>query len=406
MISVRIYKTKRISHLVVAQFLSQIGEKMLLLGVVWQLVQTSSASIVSIALGSAAIPHLIFFYYAGRWSKKWGFARTIMNMDIYRAVLFLAIGIVFEKSFSESASFLIAVLFLTNIFGAFYNTSLFALPKELIRNNDGLLQQVTAILDSSVGLSLILGSAFSVVVYQYIGIQGLFLANGVMHLIAAALERVLTLKEAKEVSSLQPEEHAESLISLVKKSSILKVLGSFLLMNLFLSPLIILLPLFTKDIFHGDFKTLLKLEIALASGSLLGTLLLAVKSWRVSLFTKCLIACSSVSILFLAFTFSTNENMASVMLAFLGFGLAVANVAILNWFQNNSPAGSLGFSMSAVNFILSAATPLAMIGLGQFLQHFELQKVAQVCAVGLIISTVLMLGMIKFPSQKMELGNG
>jgi MFS family permease len=88
-------------------------------------------------------------------------------------------------------------------------------------------------------------------------------------------------------------------------------------------PYVVLLPLFAKDIFHGDSHTLGFLMGASGMGALAGALFLASRKNVVGLGRMIVIASSTLGIGIVAFSHSTMLAFALVMLLFSGFGMMV-----------------------------------------------------------------------------------
>lgn len=367
-----------------AQLLSQFGDKLMLIGLLWFLTKHGTASVVSWYLGLSALPHLLTMPFAARWiGKLGGELRTVIVTDVARGVLLLAFaGALGTLTATQAVPAIFAVSFLLNLFASLFNPAMFSLPSRLA-GEDADRQRVTALLESCVSLSAVLAPLLATALYAALGILGLVALNAVSYLVAAILEARVSLP-----APVEPAQAAEDAPALAGgfDPAITTMLGCFFAMNLFLGPVLVFLPLFAQNVFGGNLGALAALETGLGFGTVVGTLGLSVLPLPGRVWQRTSGALLAVAVCYLSFALSHSLVAGVVAICLLGFFLAVANVAILGFFQARPEVVRL---MTWVNLISVASLPVSMSLVGVVLVHWELRQVALACAVSLLGVTVV-----------------
>src|SRR4051812_15887677 len=80
----------QISRLFAAQFLSQICDKLMLVGVLWLLAEKHDPKWVPWFVAIGALPHLLLAATAPRLISRLGLLKTVVWTDVVRGLFFLA----------------------------------------------------------------------------------------------------------------------------------------------------------------------------------------------------------------------------------------------------------------------------------------------------------------------------
>jgi DHA3 family macrolide efflux protein-like MFS transporter len=377
-LSLQALKDPNSARLFSAQMISQACDKMMTVGLIWVLIQNYSPSLIPWFLGVAALPHLLLSWSSGRWTMSWGPLKTVFWTDVFRGVLFVLLWLLcllFWKTISaeHDLEVLFAFVFVSNLAGALFNPAILSLPVFL--PDQSLLQQTTALIDSCFSLGNIVGPLLSTALYPLVGLSGLFLFNGLSYLFAAVLEsQIQVVKPGPPLAEVEAEagtriSQSRSMRKLLSSDPLLSfMLGGFLAINIFLGPLMVFLPMFAKTQYQGTIGTLAVLETAIAFGTLLGGLALAVIRLDSKKGVKIATSMMAVALSYVAFSLSSTVWAGCLILFVLGFSLSMVNIFSLNLFQSRPRPEDVPTIMSLVNLISTASLPFSMIIVGYLVE--------------------------------------
>jgi MFS family permease len=386
--SLEVLREKNPALLFGGQLISQTCDKMMTVGLVWAFASDFSPRFIPWFLGVSALPHLLLSGHAGRWTSRLGPLKTVVGTDLFRGVLFLALVPLW---LSIPAGARLPVLFLftfvSNLAGALFNPAIMSLPVFLPEKH--LLQQLTALIDSCFSFGSILGPLLSALLYPVLGLPGLFVFNGLSYLFAALLESRIAASEATgpEDAAGTPEK-AMSAAELLRGDGLLAfMLGGFLALNLFLGPVMVFLPLFVKNGYHGTIGALAALETALAAGMVLGGVGLSVLRLDSRVGGKIVGSMAAVAAAYLAFALTRTAWQGGACLFALGAGLSTVNVFALNLFQSRPAARDVPTVMSLVNLISVGSLPFSMAVVGFLVALMPIRSLALASAALLAAAT-------------------
>jgi DHA3 family macrolide efflux protein-like MFS transporter len=372
------------------QLISQVCDKMMTVGLIWVLTQRASLAAIPWFLAVSALPHLLLAWKAGHWTGKLGPLKTVIGADWARAFVFVGLALAWP-AIPESAQLpvLFAASFAANLASALFNPAIMSLP--LFLGEAGLLQQLTALIDSCFSLGNILGPLGSALLYPWIGLRGLFLFNGLSYAFAAALEsgvRLRALEAGAVPAAGGSAAGARGFAEILREDSLLRaMLGGFLGMNLFLGPLMVFLPLFAKAAYGGTIATLASLETSIGVGTVLGGVFLSLVRVESGIGAKSRLGMGLVAVSYFGFTLTRAPWQGCVLLAAVGFFLSTANVFILNLFQTRPASADVPVVMSMVNLIGIASLPVSMGVMGLIVGKVEVRSLAVACSCMLLLVT-------------------
>jgi MFS family permease len=386
--TVALFKDGDCAKLLSGQALSQLCDKMMTLGMVWVISTRHSASWVPWFLAVGALPHLVLALSAGAWASRFGPLRTLVWTDAARGVLFLAAAVLWRGGGPSHALFaLLCLTFYANLASALFNPAILSLPVRLPRKD--LVPQLTAAIDSCFSLSSVLGPVFAAVLYPWLGLSGLFAVNGLSYLLAAVLEAGIRVDPAVAEASADPASPPLSPGALLLGDRLLLfMLSAFFLMNLFMTPIAAFLPLFARQLLHGEIATFAWLETAVGVGAVAGGLALTVVDLPLKTGLRSIAGLAVVSGAYLAFCLSHEVWAACAALAVFGLALSVVNISLLTLFQTRPLPKDVPVLMSLVNLVGVGALPFSMALLGGVVGHMDLRRLATGLAIGLGLVTL------------------
>ncbi|MBX9688303.1 MAG: MFS transporter [Candidatus Obscuribacterales bacterium] len=383
------------------QLLSQSCDKLMTVGLIWVLSSDFNVKWVPLFIALGALPHFLFASKSGFWISKWGELKTIIWTDLGRGLLFLLAALISPVLAEKEKLLLLLMLltFISNLAGALFNPAILSLPVLMMRAGD-LRDKLTALIDSCFSWGNVLGPLVSALVYAQVGLPGLFLINGLSYLFSAYLAvgiKIRPLMSQSADGAIQDDASLESMIvnasispprtvfELLRKQTVISgMLFTFLLMNLFLAPLMIFMPWYAKNVYGDGIAGLAKLEFFLGIGTVMGSILLSLIRLPGSIWLKVAFSLCLMSVSYLSFTFSHTVWQGAVAVLFLGFFLAIANVTTLTFFQSAPEAQDVPAVMGLVNLISVASLPLSMGVLAAFIEKLSVPALAAASA-GIVI---------------------
>lgn len=384
------------------QLISQSCDMVMSVGILWVLTVQFSPRWIPWFIGIGAVPHLFLSTYSGKWIKKHGALRTVTAADAFRGLLFLAVGwgILYVRTSFKLLMILLASTFVSNTAGALFNPAILSLPVEMMP--PGLKRdKLTALLDSCFSFGSVLGPLVSALVYSAVGLGGLLIVNGISYFFSAFLASGVKL--SKRIGEGTPESldgggssasesgsRPKSTLQVLKSEPVIfGMLGRFLLINLFLAPIMVFMPWYVKNVYKIGIAGLAALEVCIGLGTLAGSLLLSFTPFPgFSAWKKIMTSVCVAGLAYLAFSFSKGLVFGSLAVGILGFCLGLVNVMILTFFQNSPQPQDVPVIMGVVNLIGVASLPISMGIAGAVIEYVPVKSLAISCAVIMIAVAV------------------
>lgn len=401
--------------LLAGQTLAQISDRMVQLGLIWFITSRFGEGFLIWYLVMGGLPHALLVRFSGPVIQKVSSLKTVLYTDLARGcvyVLAFTLVIVFpewlQNTHSPSTSVpalspIVWLLFLSvilaNIFSAFFNPAILSLAVEIKAPND--IQKLTAKLSSISSFATILGPILGLYVFNAFHLSGLFIIAGASYFLSACALSLIKKNDIKV-------NHSNDSLSETKKFSLLqthRIIGvmllTFLGINLFLSPLQILMPSMAKNLFGNSFNSLAIMETFLGIGILVGGAILSIYSvekrklfWAWSFLTL-------LSFSYLGFTYSGLFNShqirifdvsfqinflgSALFLFVIGLTLGMANILILNILQTQPSTTDVPKVMSYVNLISTATLPFSLALLGLLQRSYSIDHLGQGAGLVLVI---------------------
>lgn len=374
-----------------SQLLAQLSDKMTSLGLIWFITTQFGEGWLTWYLVIGGLPHLLFAGVSAQWIQKWGALRTVVFTDFFRALLFVVSAFLFSNDISkESLYLIIGIVFTANIFSAFFNPAILTLPLEV--ESEEKVQLLTARLTTITSLTTVLGPILGLFCFNQFGIKGLFFISFVAYFISGFFAYRLIefdfgmpkIENAKQSLAAIPIWE-----SLIRNKLIFVMLIVFLFMNLFLSPLQVLMPAMAKNIFHNSFNSLASMEVVFGVGIVLGGILLSLFTIqkRELFWVWSLLLLFSLS--YVAFLFPKILLLSLFFLFLMGLNLGLVNVLIIHLFQERPLKEDVPNIMSVTNLISTASVPFSLTMLALLQQFLSVEKLGLLSSVGLVIVVLI-----------------
>ncbi|SDZ88604.1 Predicted arabinose efflux permease, MFS family [Arachidicoccus rhizosphaerae] len=272
----RSLSSRNFRFFVSGQSVSMLGTWMQKVAVSWIVYQlTHSAFYLGLTMFANLIPSLFLSPYAGSYTDRHNRYNILLITQILlmvQAGLFTLV--IFLKI--DSIAIILALSLMQGLINAFDTTARQSLLINMIDNKEDLPNAI-AINSSMANLTRILGPALGGILLSTLGETSCFLINFVSYffVIYSLLKMKLNLPASKKQEVRIWQTLKEGLIYLKQSpdlSSLIVLMAGY---SLFVIPFSTLLPVFAKDVFHGDAGTFSWFESAAGVGALLGTVYFA-----------------------------------------------------------------------------------------------------------------------------------
>ncbi len=237
----KLLKNRNFSLLFIGNFTSQIGTAFYNFAVSWFILTiTSSPLQAGVYIASGAIVQLIFSPIAGVFADRLNKIRILYMTDYIRGITVL-IGGLMIFSFSQT-SFIIALLYSVTIIlainNAFFISSVAAVRPLLVKDEE--LNQANAFFSLIGSIQQIIGVLLAGGLYVLLGIELIFIINGVSFMISGFSEMFIQLKPTRKLTEDSPgffEDFKYGMQYILSKQGLLQFMLAVLFLNFAVSPL-------------------------------------------------------------------------------------------------------------------------------------------------------------------------
>jgi MFS family permease len=343
----------------IGQCVSLVGTWTQNIGQSWLILSLTGSPLLLGILGAVQfLPITLFSLFAGVFIDKYPKRRILLiTQTVSMLLAFILSALVFTHHVRYEY-----VLTLALILG-FSNTidmpTRQSFTIEMAGKED--LMNAIALNSATFNLARILGPAIGAIVLATFGAGWCFLLNGFsfMAVIASLLKiEVKPYVREKVLSSNMLKEIMDGLKYIVSEPSLLQTLLMVLVVGIFVFNFNILIPVFTKTVLHKSEKVYGLLMSALGAGSLLGALMVTVRS-KSGPKLKVLIGSSiMISISLISVSFTKNFYLASLLLIVTGIFNIWFSTTANSTLQMTSKNEYRGRVMSVYSLVFAGATPI------------------------------------------------
>lgn len=378
---------------------------MMSIGLVWYLTTEYSINIVPWFLAVSFLPHIFMSFYSSKIINRHGTLKTVIATEYFRGVvLFALFGLLFfipEKS-TIFLSALFAAAFLVGIGSSVFNPAILSLPPALVEEEK--VPALNALLDTSFSISNILGAACAIVLLNIFDIKILVLINAVSFFAAALLQGRVKLRN-QQVAVVEDSKQLGPMAVLKKYPAIMRMLLSFLFINVVFTPILVMIPWYVENVFKGNGSDLAWIEAAMGAGAFLTGMYLSLSAFTVRAEKRIgmiAIICFLFGLFFQVFSFSKTTMEASCLLFLIGILSTFLNVQVLTYFQTSLNEHEVPSIMVAVNIISAASMPLSFAISGILFPIVDIPRFALICGLLTMLIAFALPSFLKTTPQEGE----
>jgi|YNPMSStandDraft_2_1061718.scaffolds.fasta_scaffold02616_4 MFS family permease len=361
--------------LFISRVISAIGDKFFSLSLVWWVISNNNPGYsLSMVMAAMFLPSVIFSPLMGALSDRHNKKTLMITADIIRATLLFVLFTLIYKNLLNF-SILILIVFLIYSFAPLFETSTASSLKILTSDKD--LPQATAVDSSSIGISNVVGAALGSVFIAVLGFKGCVLLNAITYFLSFVfvyqIRKNLLIREESKPGYFNDLKNGFFYIKNEKKF-ILKLLIFFGILNFFVSPILMLIPVIVKFILEKEVKWLAIIETFFASGTLIASYLLSFKKDVAKNIEYLMISVLVFAISFFATAFIKMPYLTAFLIFICGFSISAGNVLILSYFQKEIDDEYKGRFFSLINTIVYSIMPLSFIINGFLIEKIDLKN--------------------------------
>ena len=276
-----------------------------------------------------------------------------------------------------------------------------AFNMEIVGKED--LMNAVALNSATFNLARIIGPAIGAMLMGYLGAGWCFLLNGFSFMAVIYGLIQIDVKEYVRIKISERgmlKEIKDGLKYIKSNSVLLETLILVSIMGVFVFNYNVLIPVFTKNVLHMQEKTYGILLSALGAGSLIGALLVTLKSKGGP--NKILMICSSIAIgIMLIFTGISNVYyLTALSLAITGIFNMFFSTTANSTLQLNSKDEYRGRVMSVYSLVFAGFTPIGSLFSGFVAEKYGARVCFILSGVSTIVLILILVFCIKFRKKK------
>ncbi len=337
--------------------------------IVWYLTaQTGSAMVLSVAVIIAYVPQAIIALFTGVVIDRFPRKNIIIISDLFIAGCSLLLSIVALLG-PLPVWLILLVLGLRSVGSALHSPAVQALtplivPKESLTRYAGFFQTFQTVTHLiSPGLALFLNSLLPLYLIVFFDVIGALIA--VIFLAPIKIEQAIKKKHDKIHLIRDLKDGCKAITSIHGMMALLVVSGLFCFVY---APVGTLYPYITMVYFGGGESGAAAIEIILAFGSLLGSLLLGAFGHKIRpmLGFHGSILCYGVSLLLIGSLSPSGITYFAVIAFFMGVSIPIYHGILNSTFQIKIPNEYLGRAFTVMDAVQALSMPFSMVLSGQF----------------------------------------
>lgn len=366
---------------------SYLGDAFLAIGLMWlALEMTGSPAIGGTILALQGIPKLLgplAGVIVDRANKRW----LMIGSNLIRGMILMALFALHLVGWLEVWHLYLLVVILGALV-IFYDPALRVMLPALVP--DAALPAANSVLQASLQFSMVVGASLAGVALAAFGAPIALLLDGLSFLIAAlALWFVHFPSALLRTSRLGVHQVLRDMVGglryilLTQEVLTLTILAFFI--NLVLSPVNVIFPVFSRDVLGGGVEGFGFLASAIAAGMLLGSVVAGVIGDRLSYARAILVGLLGMTAALGSLSFAQTLLLALLMAAGLGMMAPIIQVPLVTRLQRAVPKDYQGRVFATLNALVTVSVPLAAALAGHALVVLPVPPIFRVAALGTLI---------------------
>ena len=334
--SIRALRHRNFRLYFIGHAISTLGTWVQMVALSWLVYRlTGSAALLGITTCASLLPQLLVGPIAGAWIDRHDKRRLLLFTQTLLGIQALLLALL-TYSGHIGANLIVIMSFALGVLNAVDTPLRQSLLSRFVDNVEDL-PNALALNATLFTCSRFVGPPLAGLLIGMVDEAGCFALNALSY--AALIFGLLAVRMSAGVraNGTMGNIFREGLAYALQTPSVRGLILGVLVVNVSASSYAVLLPVFARDIFSGDARTLGWLWGAAGFGSLLSTLLLAGRQSAEQLQRLIILTAAFSAIALLVFAASTHLALSLVAMAVLGFGVTINNVGTNILLQSQAP---------------------------------------------------------------------
>lgn len=323
---------------------------------------TGSTVLLGVTAFAGQIPILLLAPFAGVWSDRFDRRKLWLGTQILSLAQALAMaGLAFSNA--VAVWHIVAMAVLLGVITAFETPIRQSMMTHMVDDQNDLPNAI-ALNSFTVNVARLLGPTIAGVVINLVGEAMCFLLNGFSYV--AVIAALLSMRVSPEIKPRHSGAGSlkEGLAYAFGVPEIRTSLLFLTLVSFMATPYVVLLPVYAKEVFHGDAQTLGLLMSSAGLGAIVGTIFLASRKGVGKLRNVTLFAGICAGIALMGFAFSTALWLSLLLMVLAGFGVVVTAASTNMSLQTIVEGRFRGRVMSMYTIAYLGMSPLGGLAAG------------------------------------------
>jgi len=360
----------------IGQTVSVVGDFLYMIALMWWVLEKtgSTAAMATVAICSS-LPAIILGPFAGTYVDRVDKRKLLILMDLGRGVLITIPGVLYFLNLLQVWHIFVIAAFLSSM-STFFNPALATFipvivdKEQLVRANSisQMSNNLSGIIGPALGGALV--ALFGAGTVMFLDALSFFVSAIAIFLVRVKVEQVFPSEKRKKFL----QELADGLNFIQKESGILELVVLASILNFFVAPVGVLIPLMVKKILRMGAEGFGVLGSSISVGMVLGSLFLGmiggVRRKGTFIMIGIVVAGSFLALFGISESFWTSI----FLLGGCGFGLSFANILVPVVFQTRIPHEKQGRVFGTLGTISGGLRPvsLALVGVMGGLLHLQM----------------------------------
>lgn len=393
-----IFRNRDFFRLFTAKLISTIGDKFFSFAVEWWIISSAienGKAILGFIMGAATLGTILFAPMAGvfsdRYSKKKCMAVALLGGGIVIALLlmFLPTFLLLPMLFAIPQILLMA-------FESLFQTSMQSSLNYIVGKEQ--LSQAVSITSSIQPISIIVGSILAGILIEHWGISGAFTVDMLTFLLSVVFViRIATVfpvkyvaEKAESAKKTFVQDLKEVVLYLYRDKPLFYVVLILGVINFFMGPITISLPILAKETFNGTAMTMSLFQSMMGAGTVIGAMILSFITRPLNQYLVLFRSTLIIGLMYLV-TVIHSQMIVSGALVVIGIAMVAVNISAMVMAQNYVPTYIQGRFFSIVTSLLVIITPLGFSVTGFLANHFPIEYVLGGCGIMLCLISPIIL---------------
>ena len=360
----------------IGQTVSVVGDFLYMIALMWWVLEKtgSTAAMATVAICSS-LPAIVLGPFAGTYVDRVDKRKLLILMDLGRGVLIILPGVLYFLNQLQVWHIFVIAAFLSSM-STFFNPALATFipvivnKEQLVRANS--ISQMSSNLSGIIGPALggALVALFGAGIVMFLDALSFFVSVAAILMVRVKVEQVFPSEKRKRFL----QELMDGLNFIRKESGILGLVVLFSILNFFVAPVGVLIPLMVKKILRMGAEGFGVLGSSISVGMVLGSLFLGmiggVRRKGTFIMIGIVVAGSFLALFGISESFWTSI----FLLGGCGFGFSFANILVPVVFQSKIPHEKQGRVFGTLGTISGGLRPvsLALVGVLGGLLHIQM----------------------------------